>query len=394
MNCKQIEETLKPKIKICASENFNQNIINKLKKEDQKMKKRVPFYLKVAAAILVLFAASFSLFFFNKNSQSQVSATPVNKILTESIVAFQKNKTMRIVMEVRTLEHDNFALIGTEYGFVHHEIRVDFSSNRWFIEKPGRIALFDGKNQYLYIKNLDYVIKAGANAGFTEWFQIFFTPDKILEIEKERAKKDESNYEIIERETQIVLTVKQKAQGDFTNDYLYNKSVTESDNKRVFYFDKKSSQLEGFELYMVENNSEILVMRTAVVNYNDFSDFRFFSSKIFGRITIKEISDLEPKVDKELKNKTPEEIARIFLEAFSNKDWKTVEKIYPNCGKLFKKQYEKLELISIGTSFKSGKYAGVYVPYAIKLKNGYVKKWNLALRNDNAQKMWEFDGGM
>ena len=145
---------------------------------------------------------------------------------------------------------------------------------------------------------------------------------------------------------------------------------------------------------MVENNSEILVMRTAVVNYNDFSDFRFFSSKIFGRIAIKEISDLEPKVDKELKNKTPEEIARIFLEAFSRKDWETVGKIYPGCGKLFKKQFEGLELISIGTSFKSGKYAGVYVPYVIKLKNGYVKKWNLALRNDNAQKMWEFDGGM
>jgi len=297
-------------------------------------------------------------------------------------------------MEVRTLENDNFALIGTEYGFVRHQIWVDFPTSRWFIEKPGRIALFDGKNQYLYIKNLDYVIKAGANAGFTEWFQIFFTPDKILEIEKERAKKDESNYEIKERESQIVLTVKQKAQGDFTNDYLYNKSVIESNNKRVFYFDKNSSQLEGFELYIVENNQEILVIRTTAVNYNDFGNYNIFSSKIFGRATIKEISDLTPKADKDLQNKTPEEIARIFLEAFGNKDWKTVEKIYPNCGKLFKKQYEKLELISIGTPFKSGNYAGIFVPYVIKLKNGYVKKWNLALRNDNAQKMWEFDGGM
>jgi len=358
------------------------------------MKKRVPFYLKVAAAILVLFAASFSLLFFSKNSQSQVSATPVNKILSESIVAFQKNKTMCIEMEVRTLAHDNFALIGTEYDFVRHQIWVDFSSNRWFIEKPGRIALFDGKNQYLYIKTLDYVIKAGANAGFTEWFQIFFTPDKILEIEKERAKKDESNYEIIERETQIVLTVKQKAQGDFTNDYLYNKSVIESDNKRVFYFDKESSQLEGFELYIVENNKDVLVMRTTAVYYNDFGNYNIFSSKMFGRIIIKDISDLEPKKDKDLQNKSPEEIARIFLEALSRKDRETVEKIYPGCDKQFKKEFERLELISIGTSFKSGKYAGVFVPYAIKLKNGYVKKWNLALRNDNAQKMWEFDGGM
>ena len=59
----------------------------------------------------------------------------------------------------------------------------------------------------------------------------------------------------------------------------------------------------------------------------------------------------------------------------------------------FKKEYGGLQIISIGKSFKSGRYAGVYVPYEVKLKSGEILKHNLALRNDNAEKIWMIDGG-
>ena len=55
--------------------------------------------------------------------------------------------------------------------------------------------------------------------------------------------------------------------------------------------------------------------------------------------------------------------------------------------------YGGLQIISIGSSFKSGRYAGVYVPYEVKLKSGEVLKYNLALRKDNPQKAWIIDGG-
>jgi len=52
-----------------------------------------------------------------------------------------------------------------------------------------------------------------------------------------------------------------------------------------------------------------------------------------------------------------------------------------------------LEIISIGEPFKSGKYPGWFVPYEIEFKSGGVKKFNLAVRNDNAAKRWQVDGG-
>jgi hypothetical protein len=35
----------------------------------------------------------------------------------------------------------------------------------------------------------------------------------------------------------------------------------------------------------------------------------------------------------------------------------------------------------------------VYVPYKIRV-GGKVKEWRMALRNDNAQGRWVFDGGI
>jgi hypothetical protein len=392
MNYNEIIETLTPKIKVKASNDFNNKIINKLNLEDKKMKKRIPFYMKVAVFI-VLFATSL-FFIFNKRSDNQVSASPVNKILTDAIKELQKNKSMRMDLEIRTIGHDNFELIGTEFDFVKHQIKVEYSSpKKWMIKKSGRTVLCDGKNQYLDIKPLDYVMKAGVNAGFVEWLHILLTPDKILETEKKLAAKEKSKYELTESENQFILTVFQKAQGDFSNDYLLNSSVKESDNKRVFYFDKATNLLLAFELFIIENDNDILVMKTNEIKYNETFDSKDFSVKIFGNKKIEDIENSEPKADKNLIDKTPEEVAFYFFDACAKNDWKKVKKI---CSYTFliKSSLSGLEIIEIGKAFQSGTYPGYFVPYTIKLKSGYIKNFNLAVRNDNKQKMWKIDGGI
>ena len=384
-------QTLKPKIEIRTSDNFTNNIIKKLNMEDKKMRVKIQFWSKTVAAVVLILAVSFAVF-FSVNFNHQVSASPVYQIFAESIIAISKSKSMRMEMKIRTLKGDNFELIGTKYGFVKHRIKVDFSNpQKWIIEKPGRTVLCDGENQYLNIQNRSFLIKAGVNAGFVEWLSIFFTPDKILEIEKERSEKDKSNYTVKETKNQLILTVYSKAQGNFTNDYLKNSSVTESDNKRVFYFDKKTHQLQSFKLYIIKDKKEILVMKTTQIKYDETFDAKDFDVQVFGDKKIKNAEDLNPKSDEELKNKTPEEIARYFFEACAASDWEKVEKVY---------QYGNLEflgglqIIEIGKSFQSGRYRGYFVPYTIKLKSGQIRKHNIAIRNDNPEKIWMVDGGI
>ena len=51
---------------------------------------------------------------------------------------------------------------------------------------------------------------------------------------------------------------------------------------------------------------------------------------------------------------------------------------------------------SLGRPFRTGAYPGVYVPYVIEIGHGdrmTERRYNLALRDDNAQRRWVFDGG-
>jgi RNA polymerase sigma factor (sigma-70 family) len=102
---------------------------------------------------------------------------------------------------------------------------------------------------------------------------------------------------------------------------------------------------------------------------------------------------------------TPEQVAKTFFDACSREDWTEVAKFWqPGPHPLndkFKNLYGGLQVVSLGKPFWGRvimfggmKYGGVYVPYEIRLKNGTVQKFQLAIRCDNPDKRWYFDGGL
>ena len=50
-------------------------------------------------------------------------------------------------------------------------------------------------------------------------------------------------------------------------------------------------------------------------------------------------------------------------------------------------------VVSIGEPFHSRLYPGFFVPYEIRLADGSMKKFKLAVRNDNPTRRWVVDGG-
>jgi hypothetical protein len=124
---------------------------------------------------------------------------------------------------------------------------------------------------------------------------------------------------------------------------------------------------------------------------------------------------------------TPTQVAKTFFDACGQEDWTEAVKYWPTDPRVknavpaipdeLKKIYGGLAIVSLGKPFKgkisitslpaeerkrlqaqgvgSGfEYPGVYVPYEIRLKDGTVKKWQLAIRCDNPEHRWYFDGGM
>jgi RNA polymerase sigma factor (sigma-70 family) len=121
----------------------------------------------------------------------------------------------------------------------------------------------------------------------------------------------------------------------------------------------------------------------------------------------KELTDSDNARFVALTGTTPAQAARTFLEATSSGDWAEVAKYWdpkflkkhPESLETHKNFYGGMELINLGKPFKGKvvesrrEYSGVWVPYEIRLK-GSIRKWQLAIRCDNPEHRWYFDGGM
>jgi hypothetical protein len=400
-NLQKLLADLKPTIKVNASSEFKAKIINQLKteaimetkKSSKTIKIRRPKWFKYAAvaAIIIMALIISPLIKWNSvNSSGEVNAA--NKIFDMSITAMQKLRSVYFNLNIRTLESDNFELIMTDGDFVKNEIWKSFSTpQKWKIAKPGREVLMDGKNQFLYIKD-GSAIKAGVNAGFIQWLKILLEPTLIMETEKSFAQNDKAKYTIEEKNNKTILTVKAKALGDFKNDYMLNKSILESNNTRIYTFDKTTNLLESMQIYIQKNNKNVLVVETKEIKYDMDIPAEIFAINLPENMSWSEEQPIENS--KMLKGLTSEQVARMFFEVCENSDWDMAEKTFPNIISLKTKDYYGgLKIIRLGKAFKSGTYGGVFVPYEVKLKSGEIRKWNLAVRNDNEEKVWQVDGG-
>jgi len=96
---------------------------------------------------------------------------------------------------------------------------------------------------------------------------------------------------------------------------------------------------------------------------------------------------------------SPAEVARAYFEALSKRDWAEMRKFTPDNDvettkhqlEEAKKQGMDLPVMEAGKAFWSAEQSAYFVKCHYL---GYVKKWNLAVRNDNPANRYMFDGGL
>jgi hypothetical protein len=181
------------------------------------------------------------------------------------------------------------------------------------------------------------------------------------------------------------------------NDYLKNRDLDDADGRRVYRFNAKTQRLEEMEAYFHESGGDVLVLTIERIEYDKPIDPALFVLKLPENVGW--IKELERLPDNEKYEKmTPLEAARTYFEACAKEDWAEVQKFEDApLTERSKKYLGGLEILSLGKPFQSKGYAGGkgwFVPYEIKLKNGTIKKWNLAIRNDNQAHRYEVDGGI
>lgn len=400
---KTILAALHPKTKITAPFLLKQNILKQLSKEEvmKPNKTRLvhfsPFMKRALSVAAIVATIMLIIPFINKNGSSNNTANAAVSVFESSINAYDLIKNMEIKFSVRSDPKDNFALIGKKYEMVEHTIIKSFDKpEKWLVEKSGRTVLFDGQHQYLWVPETKQAIKGNANANFIEWFKILLEPSTILWKEKENAKMDGTKISMSESGGKIFVTATSKAQGNFLNDYLKNKSIQQSDNRREYVFDNKTKLLKGLKIYLLEDKTETLILNIENINYDVTIDPSAFAITLPNDVQWQE---LNYNVSNEnLSNIDSKRAAELVFDALAKKDFDTNKELWTQYNffsrKMIESRYGGLQVIKIGEPFKSGNYPGEFIPYKVKLSNGSTKSHKLALRNDNPSKVWIVDGGL
>ena len=337
------------------------------------------------------------------------SSTPVasaTEILENAIVAISDVHSVHIKAQMRTRPRDNFANIGLHYDFSDIEMwKRTYENNfsQWRVDKVGRSLIMDGNSTLLLIgDNHGKLVEKPRRIGcYDSWMGRLLNVHELLDNELKRAKKNKNCEfslwnETINGKEKIILEVEMKASVP-EDDYLRNKFIEDSNHIKVYQFDVETDLLEAMDIYVYDNDQEILVFETIQIDYN-----MNFDDSIFA-IDLREdmVWYLEPEIlhdNKIYQRMTPKETATAFFQALANEDWDEVL-IFKNYSRVpdWLKNYGGIEIISIGEPFQSEGYIrgkGWFVPYEIKFKNGRIKKHNISLRNDNKAKRYVVDGGL
>ena len=151
-----------------------------------------------------------------------------------------------------------------------------------------------------------------------------------------------------------VLEIESKATGDYTNDYLKNKFISEADNKKVYYFDAETKLLKGFEVFVHTDKGDVLIFEVNEIEYNPQLDDGLFTLEIPQDAIWYE----EPKIlsdNEKYQNMTPKQTAETFFKACTEENWDECLKFRTSSriSESTKEYYGGLEIISIGEPFKS-----------------------------------------
>jgi hypothetical protein len=360
---------------------------------------RVGLGLAAAAAIAVLLVVPWG----GGNNGRAMAA----EVFAKAVKAISDLQSVYIKLSVRTIAHDNFEYIEPDHDFVPHEMWKEFGPrSKYRVEKPGRVVTSDGESSLLVFGGGDRqrtASKGSPNTNFVGWIKTFLDVDQVFDSELRCAEQNDWDVRITEEtgpdgRLQQVVTIEAEAEGDFTHDWLKNKSISNSDQQRVFRFDAQTGRLEDLELWLHADEEDVLVLDIEEIIYNPAIEPDLFAIEP-PETAIWYVPPVVLPDNEKYAALSPDEAARAFFQALADENWEEVLKFHPfsAVSQNIKDTFGGLEILEIGEPFQSGRYRGWFVPYKIRLNYAdavpYVKKYNLALRNDNAAGRYVVDGG-
>lgn len=395
----EIEKTLAPNCEFHASKTLKEKILQAAEQENVSEKTVKLWSWKTVLTTCAATAAIIAIVMVIKPGLTPLYAE--EGIFARAAKFFNNVSGYTVTFDARTLPNDNFSYINASKPFVEHKMMV-CSDGRWQLDKGERVAEFDGENVYVWLPEEEWGWKMDASdgPGTLEQYELLrHIGDMMQWLEDYAQNHHDFTCRKSETDSEIRLTIKAPAQGDFKNDYAKNSSIMETDTRQTYTFSKADGRLLSFNIDALILGIPRTILKMKEINYNaTFSEADFILPSEIEWIDetdayIAEMANTLPVG--QFVGITPEKAAEKMFEALKNWDessLKVVMRGYP-LSKMAAK-YKGCTLIEHGEAFKSGLYDGVFVPCTVKLANGSTQKMKIAFRIDKEFGAWCADGGI
>jgi len=345
-------------------------------------------------------AAVLALCLFVATPRAQAKAA---EVLARGAKAVAKLTSVHLTGQLRTLPADNFGMIAPDGPFFPIELwKQSEPGLKWRVEKPDRVAVMDGQSTVLFIKPVNSALKvaqATVGAFDTGWLYNLANLSQTITTELKNATAQGWKVSLDERNgadgrPKSIVTLITRS-GLPEDDYLKNAFMDSADTRRVYRFDAQSELLEAVQVFVTRPAGEVEIFELTRIEYNQPIDANLWTLQLPADVTWMQPSENLAKLpdNEKYAAMTPQQAARAFFEACGRNDWVEAGK-FTDIDKTVKAIYGGVTIVNLGEPFKSKSgFPGCFVPYEVKLRTGSVKKYNLAVRNDNAAGRWQVDGG-
>jgi hypothetical protein len=271
---------------------------------------------------------------------------------------------------------------------------------KWRAEKPGRVVVMDGQQTVMYIKPAKEAVKVSApapSAFDTDWLHRIANlsdtiSSELRHVQAQGWKLDLTEETVADGRVKSIVTVNAKS-GLRDDDYVKNKFFHDADTRRVYRFDAQSERLEAVQIYLVRPAGDVQIFELSQIDYDQAIDPSVWQLDLPADVSWYKEPEKLPDNAK-YTAMSAEQAARAFFESCAKQDWNEAGKFVSPVSQDLKDYLGGLEIVNLGQPFTSQSYGGRFIPYEIKLKDGTVKKHNLAVRNDNPAHRWQVDGGI
>lgn len=316
------------------------------------------------------------------------------EILKETINALLNTEGIKMTLEVRTRPMENFRYINLAEDFVVHDIFIAKSDSTisWRIDKGGRTASgnIDGIYNWIDQLNIGWRTNNSDPKELLGEMAVLLTPEKILESELQNCiNNSDAHYDVETKNDEIILSVHYKAQGNFSNPYMLNTSISESENVRSYVIDANTKHLKSASVTIISGRQKTEVLKITDIVYDASNpDLLALPSGI-------KFIDISHNSLQGLIGLSATEAASAFLNALETWNVSILENTVDNnvMNGIYEQDLKGSVLVSVGKSFISGNEGLTFVPYTLQLPNGTQKQHNLALHK-NDQEGWIVVGGL